>query len=304
MLYFTQCLTSFYSISSNIDEVLSINPSANVFVFGDFNVHHKDWLTYFGGTDRPGELCYNFSISNDLIQIVNFPTWIPDCDSHSPALLDLFISSDGSICSTMAFPPLGNSDHVVVSVSIDFPINSKQDTPFHRVAYDYSHADWDGLCGHLRNIPWEDIFKLSASAAASEFCEWFQVGIYVYIPHRKYQVKPHSSPWFSAACTAAIVHRNHFFCLYQQNKSSESKVKFRQASKTEESIISQKLGTFGKLLIVFSTKVNLLYLLYSTDRRCCLLHLTKKNYLLKTFPITQILMTLVSLYLFSLLELI
>ena len=29
-------------ISSNIDEVLSINPSANRFVFGDFNVHHKD----------------------------------------------------------------------------------------------------------------------------------------------------------------------------------------------------------------------------------------------------------------------
>ena len=64
------------------------------------------------------------------------------------------------------------------------------------------------------------------------------------------------------------------------------------------------LGTFGELLIVFSTKVNLLYLLYSTDRRCCLLHLIKQNYLLKTFPRTQILMTLVSLYLFSLLELI
>ena len=126
--------TVFDSILSNIDEVLSINPSANVFVFGDFNVHHKDWLTYSGGTDRPGELCYNFSISNDLTQIVNFPTRIPDCDSHSPALLDLFLSSDASICSTMAFPPLGNSDHVVVSVSIDFPVNSKQDTPFHRVA--------------------------------------------------------------------------------------------------------------------------------------------------------------------------
>ena len=65
---------------------------------------------------------------------------------------------------------------------------------------------------------------------ASEFCEWVQVGNDVYIPHRKYQVKPHSSPWFSAACAAAIVHRNHFFCLYQQNKSSESKVKFKQAS--------------------------------------------------------------------------
>ena len=111
------------SISSNIDEFLSINPSANVFVFGDFNVHHKDWLTYSSGTDRPGELCYNFSISKGLTQIVNFPSWMPDCDSHSPALLDLFLSSDASICSTMAFSPLRNSDHVVASVSIAFPIN-------------------------------------------------------------------------------------------------------------------------------------------------------------------------------------
>ena len=94
----------------------------------------------------------------------------------------------------MAFLPLGNSDHVVVSVSIDFPSYSQRDTPFHRIAYDYSCADWDGLRDHLRDVPWEDIFKVSASAAASEFCKWVQVGIDVYIPHRKYQVKPHSFP--------------------------------------------------------------------------------------------------------------
>ena len=100
--------TVFDSISSNIDEVLSINPSANVFVFGDFNIYHKDWLTYSGGTDRPGERCYNFSISNDLTQIVNFPTRIPDCDSHSPALLDLFLSSDASIFYFYnGFPSIG-----------------------------------------------------------------------------------------------------------------------------------------------------------------------------------------------------
>ena len=98
---------------------------------------------------RPGELCYNFSISNKLTQIANFPTQILDGDSHSPALLDLFISSDASICSTMAFPPLGNSDHVAVSVPIDFPINSKQDVPFHCKVCDYSDADW-GLCDYLR----------------------------------------------------------------------------------------------------------------------------------------------------------
>ena len=63
----------------------------------------------------------NSVISNDLTQMVNFPTPISDCDS--PSLLDLFLSSDASICSAMAFPPLRNSDHVVVSVSIDFPSN-------------------------------------------------------------------------------------------------------------------------------------------------------------------------------------
>ena len=33
-----------------------------------------------------------FSISNDLTQTVTFPTWISDCDSNSPALLDFFLS--------------------------------------------------------------------------------------------------------------------------------------------------------------------------------------------------------------------
>ena len=91
--------TLFYSLSSKIDEVLSNNPSA-VFAFGDFNGNHKDWLTYSGGTDRPGKLCHNFSISNDLTQMDNFPTRLLGCDPQSLVLLGLSLSSDASICST------------------------------------------------------------------------------------------------------------------------------------------------------------------------------------------------------------
>ena len=96
----------------------------------------------------------------------------------------------------MAFHPLGNSDHIVFSVSIDFLSNPQWNAPFHHIADDYSHADWDILHDHLRDLPWEDICKLSASAATHEFCEWVQAGINVYICHRNYQVKPHSSPWY------------------------------------------------------------------------------------------------------------
>ena len=69
-------------------------------------------------------------------------------------------------------------------------------------------------------------------------------------------------------------------------------------------LIKQKsLRTFGRLPLVFSTKVNLLYLLCSVDQRRCFLHLIKQNCLPKTFLRTLILMTQLSLYLFSLLNL-
>ena len=169
------------SISSKIDEVHSIKPSANVFVFGDFNVRHEDWLTYSAGTDRPGELCYIFPISNDLPQIVDFPTRISDCEFHSHALLDFFLLT--LIIVAKGFSKLPNLHMLLKQKSPSLP----------------------------RNLA---------------------------------------------------------------------------------------LGTFDELLIVFSTKVNLLYFLYSTDRRCCPLHLIKQNYLLKTFLKALILMSLVFLYLF------
>ena len=62
----------------------------------------------------------------------------------------------------MAFPPLGN--YVVVSVSIDLPSYSPQDAPFHHIVYDNSGADWDSLCGHLRDV------TLSVSAATFPDC--------------------------------------------------------------------------------------------------------------------------------------
>ena len=90
----------------------------------------------------------------------------------------------------------------------------------------------------MRYVLWEDIFKLSASALVVNFLS-------ILTPYLR----------ISAAYFAAIVYRNQIFGLYQQ-KSSESKVKFRQASshykyaleaaklayanKTKESITSQK----------------------------------------------------------------
>ena len=153
----------------------------------------------------------------------------------------------------------------------------------------------------MRDAQWEDIFKLSASAAASDIFEWVQVGIDVYIPHRISQLKPHSSPWFSAAFTAAIVHRNYFFRLYRKDKSSESKIKFRQdsnrckrvletakllyANKTIDSITSHKLGSrnFWRIANSVLNKGKSATPPLFNGPNCCLLHLIKQNCLWKIF---------------------
>ena len=175
-LYLTQSLTSFSSIdhllcayawfldsiSYDIDDILSIDPSSNVFVFGDFNIYHKDWLNYSDGTDRPAKLCYSLSFSNVLTQMIGLSYLNPRLWFSQSCSFGFIFSSDTSICSTMAFPSLGNSDHVAVSISIDFLLNSQWNALFHCIAFDYSCADWDGIFDHLRDTPWENIFKLSS----------------------------------------------------------------------------------------------------------------------------------------------
>ena len=73
-------------VLSILDKVPSVNSSANVFVFGGFKVHRKDWLTYPGGTDRPFEFCYNFLFLSNAVEIVNFHTRIPDWFSQACSL--------------------------------------------------------------------------------------------------------------------------------------------------------------------------------------------------------------------------
>ena len=221
--------------------------------------------------------------------MVNFPTCIPGCDSHSPPHLNSFLSSDANFslhCLWLFSCWLGQSSW------------------------------WFERCS------WEKIFKFSASPAAHEFCEWVQVGNDVYIPHWKYQVKSDSSPCFSAACAAAIVHRSHFFVctkrisLLNLKKSSDRLVivtklleglqrflKFpnlHMLMKQKSALLPRNLAlvTSSELPITFSTKVNLRYLFYSTAHRCCLLHLIKQNCWLKMFLWSLILMSQVSFYLF------
>ena len=105
----TLCLF-FYSILSNIDEVLSINPSDIVFLFGDFNIHHKVCLTYSCVTDRLVNFVITFLSRMTLFRWLTFllRSMTVSLQFCSFGFISIFWRYNG-------FPPLGNSDHVVKS---------------------------------------------------------------------------------------------------------------------------------------------------------------------------------------------
>ena len=51
-------------------------------------------------------------------------------------------------------------------------------------------------------------------------CPFSSHHLRLFSPQLRIKVKSHLSPWFLAACAATITHRNYFFSLYQQNKST------------------------------------------------------------------------------------
>ena len=107
----------FDSISYNINVVLLINPSADVFVFGDFNVHHKDWLTYSGGTDR---LVNCVIIFLSQLTLLRWLTFLLGSQTVILIVLLFWISFFWRIYSTMASPPLGNSHHFIAQFPLTF----------------------------------------------------------------------------------------------------------------------------------------------------------------------------------------
>ena len=233
------------TISDNIDKILLDRPSANIFVCGDFNAHNIDWIPNDWKTDDAGKNCEAFSVSQGLTQMVDFITHIPDNDRHRPSTLDLFLSSNPEVCKVYSSAPLGNSDHVVVSVDISLSSPSARESPKHRTLYSYEQGDWESFRDFIRDIPLDQIMSLKAEQCAREISSWIQAGIDAFIPCRKFQARPNSSPWFSPACAAAIAHRNHYFHTYKSQPNAENRDLLRKASNSCKRVLNNAKSSYA-----------------------------------------------------------
>ena len=154
------------TISLNLENIPLVNPFAEVFLFGDFNIHHKDSPTYSGGTGRPGELSSNFLISNNFTLIVNFPSLVLFLTifPHNLLLLDLFPSL---VFVLHGFPSIEKFWSCCLS--------------FHWLSFYLKIVCAVTIHKFLLFLYWSDALWILLTV-----CDWFQIGIIVYIHNQKY----------------------------------------------------------------------------------------------------------------------
>ena len=109
-------------------------------------------LNYSGEIDRPGEFCYNMSALYHLTKMDCCPARFFDWYSYSRTFLDLFLSFNLVFFFCSCFPPIGKFGLLLSQFPSTFRQTQKWVPLFYCTAYDYSRADWDDLCDHLRNF--------------------------------------------------------------------------------------------------------------------------------------------------------
>jgi hypothetical protein len=216
-------------LNSKIKHILSHSPFSEIIILGDFNVHHRHWLSS-SSHDLAGELPFDFSIHNNLEQLVQLPTRIPDRIGDKPNILDLFMTSKPSPYSARLFPPLGSSDYLLISVSSNISSSLPQEQPPPSVRKKFWHcnaANWSDLRSYIFDFPWNDYcFRgRGPSDCAERIAEVILSGMKAYIPYSFPSTKL-NKPWFNSACSRAIRRRDAALKSYRHLQTAEPLANF------------------------------------------------------------------------------
>lgn len=86
-------------------------------------------------TDVKGKYWRDFAIAYELTQIIGEPTRVPNTAWHQASILDLFITSWPDKWLSKILPPLGLSDHSLISIQINTKPKPSPDVQFHRIIF-------------------------------------------------------------------------------------------------------------------------------------------------------------------------
>ena len=183
--------------------------AAFVFV-GDFNAHHREWLSSVSPTNCHGLKAFDFSSEAGCEQLVQKPT------HRSGNCLDLVFTDVPGVVGCNVGTPIGTSDHSYVSVTIRTE-QTVPDVSFSRKIYIKSRADWNGILQELSTVDWPDIYHQVDSI--SSFNATCTEVLDKRIPSRVIKFYNRDKAWFSHEYKWTYQERQEVYHLWRRNCS-------------------------------------------------------------------------------------
>lgn len=205
--------TSLFEYLDNVaDEVRGLG--SHMVLAGDFNVHNSAWLGS-RKTTTAGEALEEFSVLHHLQQHVQEPT-------RGQNTLDLVLSDLPCEAAVRLHPPLGRSDHAVITC--DFPLGKTREGQTSRRVWRYQKADWGRLKAFFRSTDWKEMAHpdVSADQLCTQVTGRILEGMENFIPTKVLTCKPSDPKWWTPECQQAISAKEKAWRLWRRHGASQT----------------------------------------------------------------------------------
>ena len=238
----------FNYLTTSIEQLVTSFPTAEVVLLGDFNVHHREWLGS-NFTNHVGTATFEFATLNSLSQLIEGSTRIPDnsLQQPSPGPLDLFLTSHPGQYTINIKPPLGTSDHNLISTSCPMAHNPPSNSSNRRL-WHFSSANWHDIRQFYHDFPWNDFVFRSRdpSECALLFTEVLVAGMEAYVPFSFAKSSSSCKPWFDRSCSEAIQSRDEAYQLWKSIPSPLNHANFLTARNRTSTVLDKAKRNFLK----------------------------------------------------------
>jgi hypothetical protein len=205
-------------------------PNAIRLIVGDFNCHSKHWLGS-NNTDIAGQEAENMALLLKMEQLINKPTR-HSADLTTSNILDLLFTTHPQRVIISHLPPLGKSDHSLISASL------AERTPTiipaqPRLVFNYKKANWTRLRKSFRLIRWRNLIHPSnTTTSALNIEKQILLSMRLFIPNRTLKSNPSTNqPWYTAHCSESHSKLLKTWKTLRKDNTKLNRDKYKQAKR-------------------------------------------------------------------------
>lgn len=229
------------------------------FLFGDFNYTEINWenLTVYPHNQCSEDFFNSYQITN-AHQLITFPTRYRNDEI---SLLDLLLVNDkSSIFNIQQHPPIGRSDHVVITAKTQIQLASK---PTKKI---YKRNFWQANYDEINKYMTEQLEASTCQIDATQLTRLVTETIELFVPLKPKQVNT-KKPWLNREAFKQINAKRKLWDKYKRTKANTDYEHYKQQNNTTKQMLNQARREYEQNLLQAPVKKFYSYIKHSLNSR-------------------------------------